>query len=113
MVKMRHFVRSLEARKDDAHPIILAAYAHRKLVGIHPFADVNGRTARLLMNLLLLNNGCLVVQIPPILRSDYLGALRAAQREPDPSDEEFIELIANCEIESQKEYCRLFRLGKR
>ncbi len=34
----------------------LAALAHHKLVAIHPFIDGNGRTARLLMNLLLLRH---------------------------------------------------------
>jgi Fic/DOC family len=31
--------------------------AHRRLVEIHPFNDGNGRTARLLMNLVLLRDG--------------------------------------------------------
>jgi Fic family protein len=108
---MTCFMRDLDNKKNGAHPINLAAYAHRKFVDIHPFADGNGRTARLLMNLILVNRGYLVVQIPPVLRSDYYSALRIAQRESDPRDEAFTNLIANCEIESQKEYCRLFHLG--
>ena len=36
------------------HPVERAAEAHYRLVTIHPFVDGNGRTARLLMNLLLL-----------------------------------------------------------
>src|SRR5579863_768935 len=36
------------------HPIINAADAHFKLVSIHPFIDGNGRTSRLLMNVILL-----------------------------------------------------------
>ena len=35
-------------------PVIVAAEAHRRLLAIHPFVDGNGRTARLLMNLLLM-----------------------------------------------------------
>jgi Fic family protein len=35
----------------------LAAYAHYKFVCIHPFVDGNGRTARLIMNLILMQNG--------------------------------------------------------
>jgi Fic family protein len=107
---MTRFLRNLDDRKEKTHPVILAAYAHRKLVDIHPFADGNGRTARLLMNLILINRGYLVVQIPPVLRPDYIEALRIAQRREDPSDKAFNELIANCEIESQKDYCRLFHL---
>jgi Fic family protein len=110
---MKHFVKGLDERKDNTHPVALAAFAHRKLVDIHPFADGNGRTARLLMNLILLNKGYLVVSIPPILRPEYIDALKIAQREKDSNDTPFTELIANCEIESQKEYSRLFHLQAR
>jgi len=41
----------------DEHPIVQAAKAHFELVSIHPFVDGNGRTARLLMNLILMRNG--------------------------------------------------------
>ena len=47
--------------------------AHRELVGIHPFNDGNGRTARLLMNLVL------IVAVRPVDRAAYLGALQQAQ----------------------------------
>jgi hypothetical protein len=52
----------------------------------------------------------LVVSIPPILRPEYFDALKIEQREKDSSDTPFVELIANCEVESQKEYSRLFHL---
>lgn len=39
------------------NPIEIAAFMHSRFVGIHPFADGNGRTARLLMNYVLLQNG--------------------------------------------------------
>lgn len=38
-------------------PIQIAAYAHQRLVDIHPFEDGNGRVARLLMNLVLRSAG--------------------------------------------------------
>lgn len=43
--------------KHDLHPVALAGEAHYRLVSIHPFTDGNGRTARLLMNLLLMQQG--------------------------------------------------------
>ena len=107
---MKEFIRSLDERKNEVHPVLLAAYAHRKFVDIHPFVDGNGRTARLLMNLIFVNKGYQIVSIPPILRPDYISALVVAQREKNPSDEPFNELIANCELESQKEFCRLFHI---
>jgi Fic family protein len=39
------------------HPVRFAALAHYKLVYIHPFSDGNGRTSRLLMNLILMQAG--------------------------------------------------------
>ena len=36
------------------HPVRLAALAHYKLVHIHPWVDGNGRTSRLLMNVVLM-----------------------------------------------------------
>jgi Fic family protein len=53
--------------------------AHRRLVEIHPFNDGNGRTARLLMNLVLLRGGYPPVAVRPEDRSAYIGALQDAQ----------------------------------
>ena len=41
----------------EYHPIIQAALLHGELVKIHPFVHGNGRTSRLFMNLVLMNNG--------------------------------------------------------
>lgn len=107
---MAGFINELAEKKEKLHPVELSAYAHRRLVDIHPFQDGNGRTARLLMNLILINQGYCVVSIPPVLRHTYIAALQQAQREQKPSDEAFVKLIAECEIESQKDYCRMFRI---
>ncbi len=53
--------------------------AHRRLVEIHPFDDGNGRTARLLMNLVLLRGGYPPVAVRPQDRPAYIGALQDAQ----------------------------------
>jgi len=105
---MRAFVNELNENLSKIHTVQLAAFAHRKLVDIHPFVDGNGRAARLLMNLILIDGGYQIISMPPILRSDYINALRAAQREENPSDRDFNLLIAECEIEAQKDFCRMF-----
>lgn len=58
--------------------------AHARLVAIHPFSDGNGRTARLLMNLLLIQAGYPPVVIGPEHRAAYIDALQALQLRNDP-----------------------------
>ncbi len=50
------------AKKESWHPAVIAFYFHLEYVKIHPFYDGNGRTARLLMNLLLISFG-----FPPVI----------------------------------------------
>jgi len=50
--------------------------AHRRLVEVHPFNDGNGRTARLLMNLILLRGGYPPIAIRPEDRAAYISALQ-------------------------------------
>jgi len=52
-------------KKDAEHPLIIAADFHLGFVSIHPFFDGNGRTARILMNLILIACG-----YPPIIIND-------------------------------------------
>jgi len=61
------------------HPAELAAQAHYRLVSIHPFVDGNGRTARLLMNLLLMQKGYPPAFIRTRERLAYLNGLEKAQ----------------------------------
>ena len=63
------------------HPIVLAADMHEKLVTIHPFIDGNGRTSRLVMNLILLQNGYTLANISGDKknRMSYYDALEAVQ----------------------------------
>lgn len=51
---MKWFMADLEAKKSDLNPIELASYVHAEFVRIHPFQDGNGRTARLLLNFMLM-----------------------------------------------------------
>ncbi|MGQ9366935.1 Fic family protein [Azospirillum sp. ST 5-10] len=57
--------------------------AHFRLVAIHPFSDGNGRTARLLMNLILLKAGYPPVAIGPDVRQAYLEAIEDRQSGTD------------------------------
>jgi Fic family protein len=46
-----------KAKKENICPIIAAAIAHAEIAAIHPFADGNGRTARILATLILYQRG--------------------------------------------------------
>lgn len=107
---MQAYVREMEEQEKSLHPVLFAAYAHRRLVDIHPFTDGNGRTARLLMNLILVRNGYCIVSIPPVLRHDYISALISAQRAGNPTVEPFNKLIAECELEAQRDYGRMLHI---
>jgi Fic family protein len=53
--------------------------AHLRLAGIHPFNDGNGRTARLLMNLILIRGGYPPVAVRPEDRLEYIRCLQQEQ----------------------------------
>ena len=68
----------------DAEPAPSSAFeAHYRLAAIHPFADGNGRTARLLMNLLLIRGGYPPVSVRPEDRKTYLDGLERASLAED------------------------------
>ncbi len=56
----------------------IAADAHLKFVFIHPFIDGNGRTARLIMNLIMLQEGYPLVIIDNENRPAYMNAIEQA-----------------------------------
>jgi Fic family protein len=74
---MHGFVLCLSSHR--LSPLEAAVQVHYRLVSIHPFIDGNGRTARLLMNLLLLRAGFTPALIAVEDRPKYLNALEKAQ----------------------------------
>jgi Fic family protein len=94
------------------HPVILAADMHQKLVDIHPFVDGNGRTARLVMNLILLQNGYSIANIKGDLnnRIEYYKALELSQVENDISY--FRMLIANEVKRALNDYLNVVNVGR-
>jgi Fic family protein len=70
----------LSAESRSLHPVERAAIAHHRLVAIHPFIDGNGRTARLVMNLLLMQAGYPPTIIEQTTRLQYYRALAQADR---------------------------------
>lgn len=75
---MKTFIKWLTGTNLD-HPVEIAADAHFRLVSIHPFSDGNGRTSRLLMNLLLMQEGYPPAIIRKEERLEYVNALEKGQ----------------------------------
>jgi Fic family protein len=73
---MGDFARWLNSAADTPET---AFTAHRRLADIHPFNDGNGRTARLLMNLILIRGGYPPVAVRPEDRPAYIAALQQVQ----------------------------------
>ncbi len=88
---MDEFIAWLQNAK--GHPIQIAAEAHFKLVSIYPFVDGNGRTARLLMNLLLLQAGYPPAVIRKEDRHKYISSIEKAQL--DKNNEEALDDYLN------------------
>jgi Fic family protein len=90
----------------EDHIATIAAQAHLLLAAIHPFVDGNGRTARLLMNLALLQSGYAVTIIPPIMRPAYISAIQKGNK---GNVTPFLNFISEMIYESSKEYLRLIK----
>jgi len=87
---MQEFIEWLGNSNSD-HVAKIASDAHYKLVSIHPFTDGNGRTSRLLMNLLLMQEGYPPAIIRKEDRLEYIDSLENAQK--GDSLEDFYNLI--------------------
>jgi Fic family protein/DNA-binding Xre family transcriptional regulator len=99
-----------KANRTKLHPVVLAAEMHERLVTIHPFIDGNGRTSRLVMNLILLKQGYVIANIKGDAknRMSYYNALEAAQI--DGNKIPFTELVAQYELDALERYLTI--LGK-
>jgi Fic family protein len=102
--EMEDFFIWYETNKSTLHPIALAAEMHERLVTIHPFIDGNGRTSRLVMNLVLLQHGYIIANIKGDYenRMHYYQTLETAQTKNNKED--FLLFIAQIEKESLQRY---------
>jgi Fic family protein len=98
----------IKENREKLTPVEFAAMLHLKFVTIHPFIDGNGRVARLLMNASLIQDGFLLAIVPPILRTDYISAIRTYQQKGNAAP--FIEFISERVLESYREVSRLLHI---
>jgi Fic family protein len=101
---MAGFLGNIRSLRKIKHPVELSAIAHGDFVTIHPFVDGNGRTGRLLMNLILLQEDYVIAIIPPVLRTEYINTLKDYNK---GKSKPFIDFISSIVYEAQKDYLRL------
>lgn len=95
-MKLQAFCEELNRKRSEIDPSDIAAvyelsfWAHFELVTIHPWADGNGRTCRLLMNLLQMEYGVLPTKVLKEDKAEYIQALI------DTREEEDMEIFLNC-----------------
>lgn len=106
LMRARAFSEQLQENTGD-HPVRDAARAHIELVRIHPFIDGNGRTARLLTNLLLLRAGYPEALYTTEHRRDYMQALDTATFHDDPDP--FIEVTIQAVVRMADRYLEMIR----
>lgn len=89
-----------EINRSSLHPIILAAEMHERMLAIYPFTNGNGKVSRLIMNLVLLQNGYVIANIKgdSANRMQYYQKLENALTGNDK--EGFFQFIAHTEKEN-------------
>lgn len=100
--RMRAFGQWLASEKPE-HPIVVSAIAHAWFETIHPFVDGNGRTGRLLANVLLMRQGYPAIILRVEERARYYSALDQSHLgDLTP----MVELTLDCVEQSLTEYER-------
>jgi Fic family protein len=100
-VEMSRLVRELQSPAFESAPALLqAAFAHFAFISVHPFADGNGRVARLLASIFLLREHSVPLIVFSDRRPSYYNALRAADQE---SFQPFVTFL----LESDREGLRM------
>ena len=87
------------------NPIEFAAWTHAEFVRIHPFADGNGRSSRMIMNYQLMSQGYLPISIQAKDRQEYYETLEeyAINNNLEP----FVKFVAKHEEKALDEYLNL------
>lgn len=110
---MEACLRQYAVEETTLHPVEVAARMHERIATIHPFVDGNGRTARLVMNCLLLQQGYPVANIggDAETRLAYYQALETVNVDGDFTP--FLRFIAGIVLASARRMCDLAGVGQR
>lgn len=110
---MEEYFLFYEANKNTMHPVLLAAEMHERLVTIHPFVDGNGRTSRLIMNLILMRHGFPITHISGDKenRLSYYHSLETVRTNNDKN--KFYDFVSDAVFNSLTEFLKIVVAKKR
>ncbi len=108
--EMEQFFEWYSMFQPTLHPVVLAAEVHFRVVTIHPFLDGNGRTSRLLMNLILLQYGYVIANIKGDSRTKlaYYKALEKSRLNASNSSD-FVYFVAKTELASLQKIIKIIQ----
>lgn len=104
--QMQALVRWIRTNQIKLHQVELAAKTHHRLVHIHPFFDGNGRTARLVMNVLLMQAG---YPMAIILKNDRKKYYQVLDRADGGDPRSLVLFIAQAVERTLDLYLRTFK----
>ncbi|MDA3780676.1 MAG: Fic family protein, partial [Bacteroidales bacterium] len=108
--EMEKLIKWINKEKDNYHVIELSAMLHHKLVAIHPFWDGNGRTARIIMNILIMHLG---YPMTIILRNDRQRYYRVLSEADKGNYKNLCEFLAQSVTRSLNVYLKTLKPSKK
>ena len=106
---MNLLVKWYNKHKRKINPLILAAIFHEKFERIHPFYDGNGRTGRMLLNLILIQYDFPLLIIKNKTRKEYYAVLdKGHKADLDQIDKNYEQIIRFCYKQLLETYNNIF-----
>jgi Fic family protein len=90
---MKDLINWFQKNETILDPIMLATEFKHRFVSIHPFSDGNGRTSRILMNIILMRAGFPIVVI---LKNDRQKYYRSLQKADNGMIDDLVFFISQC-----------------
>lgn len=99
-IELKNLLKWYKENKKKIHPIELAFEFHLRYESIHPFADANGRTGRMIMNKILMQNYYNPIIIFKENKKTYFNAIEKAR---EGKTQKYFQLMIQQSLKSYKQ----------